>query len=332
MMENDDKIFEKIKQASLNPEGEHFPSIDKVWSRVESKLDNKVLKKQNQLWKKIAVAASFLLVFTLSYQVFKPTQPALELAIPEMQTTTPATIEEINLPSKDSQTPAQSQPNQTSQANDKAAVAVQDKPVAPSAEAVQTAPDESIVVMPAAKATSDETSAAATERIEKEAIANEKKDVDDEREKDGAFQNRVFDARSVKREQANAKMSTISKKTPIASGEKSVPLVVLDGKAITAKTDKKALEHGLSQIDPEAVESIVVLDDPLYIINGHQYTEQELFGPNPTSPYHPLAQQQIESLSILQGEKAIAAYGKKGQKGVVIISTKNQKPAPARKE
>jgi hypothetical protein len=31
-------------------------------------------------------------------------------------------------------------------------------------------------------------------------------------------------------------------------------------------------------MDPEAVESIVVLDDPLYIINGHQYTEQELFG------------------------------------------------------
>ncbi len=332
MMENDDKIFEKMKHASLNPEAEHFPSIDKVWSRVESKLDNKVLKKQNQLWKKIAVAASFLLVFTLSYQVFKPTEPALELSIPQTQTTTPATIEENKLPAKDSQTPAQSHPTQTSQANDKTAIAVQDKSGAPSGEAIQTAVDESIVVTDDAKVTDVEMSAAATQRVEKEAIANQKKDVDEESEKDGAFQNRVFDARSVKREQAEAKMSAKSRKTPIASGEKSVPLVVLDGKAVTAKTDKQALQQGLSQMDPEAVESIVVLDDPLYIINGHQYTEQELFGPNPTSPYHPLAQQQIESLSILQGEKAIAAYGKKGQKGVVIIATKNQKPAPARKE
>lgn len=329
MMENDEKIFEKMKQASLNPEAEHFPSIDKVWSRVEGKLDNKVLKKQNQLWKKIAVAASFLLVFTLSYQIFKPTEPALELPIQKKPADAPLTIQELALPAKDTQTQSPSPSTQDSKANDET---VNTRSVVAAANAAIPAADESIVAIPAPQSASDEISGAASGHAEKEAIAKEKKIGDDQSEPDDAFQNRVFDARSVKREQAESKRSTTSKKPQIAAAEKSVPLVVLDGKAVTAKTDKQALQQGLSQMDPDAVESIVVLDDPLYIINGHQYTEQELFGPNPTSPYHPLGQQQIESLSILQGEKAIAAYGKKGQKGVVIIATKNQKPAPARKE
>ncbi len=332
MMENEDKIFEKIKQASLNPEAEHFPSIDKVWSRVESKLDNKVLKKQNQLWKKIAVAASFLLVFTLSYQIFKPSEPALELPIQKKPADAPLTIQEFALPAKDTQTQLPSPSIQVSQANDKTTKAANAQPAVPSANAIISVADESVVATPAPQSASNEISGAASGYAEKEAIAKEKKISDDQSETDDVFQNRVFDARGVKREQAEAKRSTTPKKPQIYPAEKSVPLVVLDGKAITANTDKQALQQGLSQMDPEAVESIVVLDDPLYIINGHQYTEQELFGPNPTSPYHPLGQQQIESLSILQGDKAIAAYGKKGQKGVVIIATKNQKPAPTRKE
>ena len=35
-----------------------------------------------------------------------------------------------------------------------------------------------------------------------------------------------------------------------------------------------------------------------------EYTEQELFGPNPTSPYAPLNKQKIESISILKDAAA----------------------------
>ncbi|MGK4569124.1 hypothetical protein [Flavobacterium sp. 3HN19-14] len=73
-MENHDKIYEQIKDASRKAEEQPFPAMDKVWSRVEDKLDAKVLEKQNSRWKKIAVAASILLVASLGYQLLKPQQ------------------------------------------------------------------------------------------------------------------------------------------------------------------------------------------------------------------------------------------------------------------
>jgi TonB-dependent SusC/RagA subfamily outer membrane receptor len=82
----------------------------------------------------------------------------------------------------------------------------------------------------------------------------------------------------------------------------------------------------LADVEYDNLETIKVLPDPLYIINGVQYTEQELFGSKPTSPYAPLSKLDIYTISILQEEKATAIYGEKGKKGVVIITTKSGKP------
>ena len=91
-MDNYDKIFEQFKEAAEHQELADFSSKDKVWSRLEDKLDHKVLRKKNTQWKKIAIAASVLLVFTLGYQVFKPesteTIPNSEIAIDLQDTTT----------------------------------------------------------------------------------------------------------------------------------------------------------------------------------------------------------------------------------------------------
>ena len=95
------------------------------------------------------------------------------------------------------------------------------------------------------------------------------------------------------------------------------------------KVDNK---QTVKEVEMDDIESIVELPDPLYIINGVEYTEQELFGPNPTSPYTPLSEQEIDSITVLQQEKAMAAYGTKGKKGVVIISTKNGKPAAKKRK
>jgi Ca-activated chloride channel family protein len=70
-MDNQDKIFEKIKNASQKVEKKDFPAFEKVWMRVEEKLDKKEDKKAIALWKKIAVAASLLLFFSLGYQFLK---------------------------------------------------------------------------------------------------------------------------------------------------------------------------------------------------------------------------------------------------------------------
>ena len=71
-MENQDKIFDKIKNASQKAEQKDFPAFEKVWMHVEEKLDKKEDKKAIALWKKWAVAASLLLFFSLGYQFLKP--------------------------------------------------------------------------------------------------------------------------------------------------------------------------------------------------------------------------------------------------------------------
>ena len=69
-MENNDKIFEQFKKAADNVAPKDFSSMENVWSRVEEKLDNKVLKKETKIWKKIAVAAILLMSFSIGYQFF----------------------------------------------------------------------------------------------------------------------------------------------------------------------------------------------------------------------------------------------------------------------
>jgi hypothetical protein len=105
-------------------------------------------------------------------------------------------------------------------------------------------------------------------------------------------------------------------------------LVVIDGKKVNDEviygTNDK---FEASRYDEENLESMVYLKEPLYIINGVHYSEEDLFGSHPTSPYAPLDQQEIEKIEILQGKEAIKKHGDKGKKGVVIIATKDGKPA-----
>jgi Ca-activated chloride channel homolog len=70
-MDNQDKIFDKIKSAAHKAEENDFPAFEKVWMRVEEKLDQQEDKKAIALWKKLAVAASLLLFFSLGYQFLK---------------------------------------------------------------------------------------------------------------------------------------------------------------------------------------------------------------------------------------------------------------------
>ena len=68
-MDNQDKLFKQFQEASHKAESKDFAAMDKVWSRVEDKLDKKEDRKTIVLWKKLAVAALLLLFFTLGYQL-----------------------------------------------------------------------------------------------------------------------------------------------------------------------------------------------------------------------------------------------------------------------
>ncbi|MFN3756939.1 MAG: von Willebrand factor type A domain-containing protein [Flavobacterium sp.] len=77
-MEHQDKMFEAFKKASEQEEIKEFPAMEKVWTRVEEKLDRKKDRKAIILWQRFGIAASVLLIATLGYMwiqsVNTPTQ------------------------------------------------------------------------------------------------------------------------------------------------------------------------------------------------------------------------------------------------------------------
>lgn len=291
-----EKLYHQIKKAAENAESQNFPAMDKVWNRVEGKLDQKLLKKENSRWKKIAVAASVLLTVTTVYLFYKWNAPMV--------------TQEENIVVQDSviKTP------------------------------LKTEKEETVVLHPELKPESEQlindqvekqTETVVNTYVPREAISEVTptevpimSETSLEKDKTGKLLKPRPETISVAPKQ-NSTSTTFrrnldfSATTSKSVQQKDKPLVVVNGKAVTGK------EYNLNGED---VESVVVLDDPLYIINGTYYTEQELFGPNPTSPYWPLDKQDIETISVLQGEKATEIYGDKGKKGVVLIRTKNGKP------
>lgn len=293
-MENND-LFNEIKSAAENAETKDFPGMEKVWNRVEEKLDKKEDKKAIWRWKKIAVAASLLLVTTLGYQFFKNNYNDSKS---NEVITSNDTIKKTNPETNDIVTAEPVNP-----AIKKEAEQILQKQLNHATQVVLE----------------DQASLNADTLFKfnsKAAVYNS-----------ATINNNGFLRDDSKHEYINSGAKDVEmfmdKSTQVSNAKKEEPLVVIDNKA-----EKKSIKD----LEFNDVDSLVVLKEPLYIINGVEYTEEEVFGPNPTSPYTPLNKQEIETLYILQNEKAIEIYGKKGSKGVVIITTKNGKPVTASKK
>lgn len=301
-MEHQDKIFEQFKKAAENQDSQDFPGMEKVWSRVDAKLDTQVFKAQkktNTNWKKFVVAASVVVGSVFAFQLWKqfdttkePIQNSVVETIKEdinsiitEDSTAIVNTEEQVINNKQNEKILHQQILGTNQ------VAVsENKPVS----------NDSIQIRSMAAPIMEEDKGYLNNSITNETVAAKSSRVDES---------------DYKAKQEPTKSVTLGKKAP--------PLVVVDGKA----TDKKVSDVKNS----EDLETIVELKEPLYIINGKEYSEKELFGPNPTSPYYPLNKQEIESMSIYQDEEAIELYGDKGKKGVVVIKTKYGRPAIQKK-
>lgn len=319
-MDNQDKLFDKIKEASQNTEFKDFPAMEKVWARVEEKLDKKEDKKTIALWKKIAIAASLLLLISLAVQFLHTDKNAVQetpkVVIQEtekVESQEPALNQKKPKPSSDSGIVSKEEAVKILENNtkNKQRVAVQEI-IAPNTEMVQVAPAPKIAADAVAVPTP-----ATQESIEEDNNIISKKELSSE----SAY------LRSSHRE--TAKTAFADKQTQKA--KKTAPLVILNGNAMAhsdeAKKDKM-MRNELPNLNPENVDSLVVLDEPLYIIDGIYYSENDLFGNNPTSPYAPLDKQDIKTITILQDLEATSKYGEKGKKGVVIITTKTGKPTP----
>lgn len=280
-------IFNQFKKAADKAESPEFASMEQVWSRVEAKLDQKELKQETALWKKWAIAASLLLIGTLGYQFLKKDSQILN--------TNEIIVQKDSVPQTNSE--------------------------------VEDAITSQETAHPAIKQEADKILEKQIVSAPKVAIA-ETVSTPNHFNSDSISNGFVIPAASARNhvpqsaamhDEAKTMEVFFNKDNKVSNAKKEKPLLVYNNVAENKQTVK--------EVEMDEIESIVELPDPLYIINGVEYTEQELFGPNPTSPYTPLSEQEIDSITVLQQEKAITIYGQKGKKGVVIISTKNGKPA-----
>lgn len=293
---NDDKLYNKIKEAAQNSEKQDFPAMDKVWNRVDEKLNASVLQKQSSQWKNIAVAASVLLVVALGFILNRNEAPPMEIreqvvavdtmSMQQIDTTTQLVELENKLIKEDAPEILRKQLKAVS------AVAIQ-------------------------------------ETVAQEVEISATKDVQIT-ENQNRVSNKIV---SIKASHYEARGVQQSGESFVADEQQVVrkpnPLLVVDGQAVKeGRNYQKSLDAAMKKAD-NGDDEILVLTEPLYIINGTQYSEEEMFGENPTSPYAPLTKQEIETLTILQGEKATSIYGDKGRNGVVLITTKGGKPAAA---
>ena len=307
-MESQDKLYKQFQNASQKAPEKDFPAMEKVWENIEIKLDKKALTKENNLWKKIAIAASVLLVTTLGFQLLKWENDTTETK-PKSVTNT---IKKDSNSEKSSEIEAVvSTPNPIIKEN---AIEIMESEVKKQENYTANTPAPKIlpdtILKPVSKTNE-------TEEIKEQTLA-----------KSYSIKRKIIPAIGVERaEEPKLESKNTDSKAVI---QKQAPLYVLNGKAITENSkDKSYFEN--SATNSEDVETVDYLSEPLYIINGVEYSEEELFGPNPTSPYFPLNKQKIVSTKILQGNEATVLYGEKGKKGVVIITTKKGKPAGKKK-
>lgn len=326
-MNSEDKIYNKIKSASQKGEKD-FPGMDKVWNRVEEKLDNTIVVKKKNTWQKVAIAATVLLSFSIIYHFVSNDEVIGTTNSNGINTENPVIVSsdsvnkiiekakeivvENNTIEKLNPTSPQLHPNTK---------AIETNPLSASFTPSSTIQVDSVYKFDfnKDKFVLEENNKILTE-INKN-ISNQN---------DISYRNSAYNSSTINNgylaptkkyeaptKQAKAKNQVAKSPTAAAVSEKSEDIIVIDG----VVSDKKELNN----LDAEEAQ-ITHYTKPIYIINGTEYTEESLFGKKPTSPYAPLDKQEIISINVIKAADAMKVYGKKGENGVIIIATKDGKP------
>lgn len=300
-MGTEEKLYKKIQQAAENADQKDFPGMEKIWARVEDKLETQTLQKEKHLWKKLAVAASIVLVGTLTFFLLQEKENVI---VPK-NTITTIDSSKNNIPTPES---ANGLVNTTPEIKKDAEQILQQQIVIQNNIVINdtinyTSKKEVMIPTPIAMEEVQEMAKTSLVPSYNNSISNS-----------ATTNNSGYLAKGKRYDITMNSAETTQEKD---KKEANDDLLLIDG-----KVSKKSL----SSLDTEEIESIIELKEPVYFINGVEYSEESLFGENPTSPYAPLSKQKIDTIVILQPEKAIPIYGEKGKKGVVIITTMGGKP------
>ena len=295
-MGTEEKLYKKIQQAAENAEQKDFPGMEKIWARVEDKLETQTLQKEKHLWKKLAVAASVVLVGTLTFFLLQEKENVI---IPE-NTITAIDSSKNSIPTPET-------------ANGLVNTSPEIKKDAEQILQQQIVIQNNIVINDTINYKSKKEVALPTiamEEVQEVAKTSLAPSYNNSMSNSASTNNSGYLAKGKRYDiTMNSAETTQEKDKNVANDD----LVVIDGK-LTKKSPKN-----ISNAD---YESVIELKNPLYYINGVAYTEEELYGENPSSPYAPLSKQNIDTIVVLQPERAIPIYGEKGKNGVIIITIK----------
>lgn len=301
-MGTEEKLYKKIQQAAENATQKDFPGMEKIWARVEDKMETQTLQKEKHLWKKLAVAASVVLVGTLTFFLVQEKE---DVIIPE-NTITTIDSSKNNIPTLES---ANGLVNTNPEIKKEAEQILQQQIVIQNNIVINDTinyKSKKEVMMP---------TPIAMEEVQEMAKTSLVPSYNNSMSNSASINNSGYLAKGKRYDvTVNSAETTQDKEKKEANDD----LVLIDG-----KLSKKSPS---SLFDTNEIESIIELKEPIYYINGVEYSEESLFGEKPTSPYAPLGKQKIDTIVILQPEKAIPIYGEKGKKGVVIITTVGGKP------
>ena len=296
-MGTEEKLYKKIQQATENAEQKDFPGMEKIWARVEDKLETQTLQKEKHLWKKLAVAASIILVGTLTLFLLQEKE---NVVVPE-NTVTTIDSSKNTIPTPES---ANGFVNTTPEIKKEAEQILQQQIVIQNNIVINDTinyKSKKEVVLSAPIAMEEVQEVAKTSLVP-------------------SYNNSMSNSATTNNSDylAKVKRYDITMKSAETTQEKDKKVANDDLLLIDGKLSKKSLNN----LNPDEIESVVELKEPIYYINGVEYSEESLFGENPTSPYAPLSKQKIDTIIILEPERAIPIYGEKGKKGVVIITIK----------
>ena len=296
-MRTEEKLYKKIQQAAENAEQKDFPGMEKIWARVEDKMETQTLQKEKHLWKKLAVAASIVLVGTLTFFLLQEKE---NVVIPE-NTITTVDSSKNTIPTPES---ANGFVNTTPEIKKEAEQILQQQIVIQNNIVINDTinyKSKKEVMIP---------TPIAMEEVQEMAKTSLVPTYNNSMSNSASSNNSGYLAKGKRYDVTMNSAETTQEKDKKVSNE---DLVLVDG---------KLTKESLSNLNPDDIDSIIELKEPIYFINGVEYSEESLFGENPTSPYAPLSKQKIEKIEVIQPTDAIKIYGKKGEKGVVLITIK----------
>lgn len=271
--------------------------MEKIWARVEDKLETQTLQKEKHLWKKLAVAASIVLVGTLTFFLLQEKENVI---IPE-NTITTIDSSKNSIPTPES---ANGFVNTNPAIKEDAEQILQQQIVI----------QNNIVINDTINYKSKKevvlSAPIAMEEVQEMAKTSLVPTYNNNISNSASMNNMGYLAKGKRYDITMNSAETTQEKD---KKEANDDLVLIDGK-LSKKT--------LSNTNSNDIDSIIELKEPIYFINGVEYSEESLYGENPTSPYAPLSKQKIDTIVVLEPERAIPIYGEKGKNGVVIITIK----------